>query len=350
MQKKSTWLANFSLTGLELDCRNARCAVSCTHEHRQVKGGVSTDQGYVNLASYSGKYTPEQATVYAREVKSFIHKNFHRRRGTRKTEMTHLERLARASEARWKGAKPLALQAMVCQETFPIQQWEEQYQATFGYDDPVCPQQDTDKEAAWLVGDEELLPSVELGCIGPQETTATTYPELEYLAGGGVLDYHSGFKLDEAFTLRDRDQYCGRTEIPQNVKAPKPVDQYNRVLQKAGDDEVLDITTSHEVELKKREETARHDEAYAKAKQYWKSVADKREWDTLAADLEVYKYCGTRVEKDPRRNDEYRKQVIDGLGFGDDWETRAPHLTKDCLLYTSPSPRDRTRSRMPSSA
>ena len=26
------------------------------------------------------------------------------------------------------------------------------------------------------------------------------------------------------------------------------------------------------------------------------------------------------------------------------------HPTKDCLLYTSPSPRDRTRSRMPSSA
>ena len=25
-------------------------------------------------------------------------------------------------------------------------------------------------------------------------------------------------------------------------------------------------------------------------------------------------------------------------------------LTRDCLLYTSPSPRDRTRSRMPSSA
>ena len=28
----------------------------------------------------------------------------------------------------------------------------------------------------------------------------------------------------------------------------------------------------------------------------------------------------------------------------------APDLTRPCLLYTSPSPRDRTRSRMPSSA
>ena len=26
------------------------------------------------------------------------------------------------------------------------------------------------------------------------------------------------------------------------------------------------------------------------------------------------------------------------------------HILEDCLLYTSPSPRDRTRSRMPSSA
>ena len=151
------------------------------------------------------------------------------------------------------------------------------------------------------------------------------YAELEYLAGGGVLDYRSGFKLGESFTLRN--DYCGRTEIPQNVKAPKPVDQYNRVLQKAGDDELLDLTTSHDIELKKREELARHDEAYTKAKQHWKSMADKREWDSVAADLEVYKCCGTRVNEDPRRNDEYRKKVIDGLGFGDDWEKRAPHLT-----------------------
>ena len=33
-------------------------------------------------------------------------------------------------------------------------------------------------------------------------------------------------------------------------------------------------------------------------------------------------------------------------------KTNLPHMlpSKDCLLYTSPSPRDRTRSRMPSSA
>ena len=37
-----------------------------------------------------------------------------------------------------------------------------------------------------------------------------------------------------------------------------------------------------------------------------------------------------------------------GTGRARQGSIRAPHYT--CLLYTSPSPRDRTRSRMPSSA
>ena len=36
-------------------------------------------------------------------------------------------------------------------------------------------------------------------------------------------------------------------------------------------------------------------------------------------------------------------QIDTGIGFLD-------HMLEHCLLYTSPSPRDRTRSRMPSSA
>ena len=113
----------------------------------------------------------------------------------------------------------MALQAMVCQETFPIQQWEEQYQATFGYDDSLCPPGDNDKEAEWLVGDEELLRDDLLRSeevLSPKPNPSITmYAELEFLAGGGVLDHNSGFKLGGSFILRD--QYCGRTEIPQNV-------------------------------------------------------------------------------------------------------------------------------------
>ena len=39
----------------------------------------------------------------------------------------------------------------------------------------------------------------------------------------------------------------------------------------------------------------------------------------------------------------------DELGFGVGWIAQA-HLSTDCLLYTSPSPRDKRLSRMPSSA
>ena len=49
-----------------------------------------------------------------------------------------------------------------------------------------------------------------------------------------------------------------------------------------------------------------------------------------------------------------RRQIIDtaeslGLGFPA-WLVNGRKDLKVCLLYTSPSPRDRTRSRMPSSA
>ena len=41
------------------------------------------------------------------------------------------------------------------------------------------------------------------------------------------------------------------------------------------------------------------------------------------------------------------KQLLDGI---DDLENDVEELFSDCLLYTSPSPRDATLSRMPSSA
>ena len=42
--------------------------------------------------------------------------------------------------------------------------------------------------------------------------------------------------------------------------------------------------------------------------------------------------------------------VVDRFEDGDVSNNFNVDLYKDCLLYTSPSPRDRTRSRMPSSA
>ena len=52
---------------------------------------------------------------------------------------------------------------------------------------------------------------------------------------------------------------------------------------------------------------------------------------------------------------EERKKYLDMLYKENDWR-RGERIKRDiehldnCLLYTSPSPRDRTRSRMPSSA
>ena len=52
----------------------------------------------------------------------------------------------------------------------------------------------------------------------------------------------------------------------------------------------------------------------------------KKEIDKMAGKIERKEFAGIKLDKEQRG------------------------VLKDCLLYTSPSPRDRTRSRMPSSA
>ena len=48
---------------------------------------------------------------------------------------------------------------------------------------------------------------------------------------------------------------------------------------------------------------------------------------------------------------EYHAQVLGGIPMSQGEIVRLSDIgISDCLLYTSPSPRDRTRSRMPSSA
>ena len=51
------------------------------------------------------------------------------------------------------------------------------------------------------------------------------------------------------------------------------------------------------------------------------------------------------VEERLKKSTDIRKSVLDSLN-----RQVLDGLVSDCLLYTSPSPRDRTRSRMPSSA
>ena len=52
-------------------------------------------------------------------------------------------------------------------------------------------------------------------------------------------------------------------------------------------------------------------------------------------------------------NTNYQKLIVSGaggMGFGITQDINGSTASNICLLYTSPSPRDRTRSRMPSSA
>ena len=75
--------------------------------------------------------------------------------------------------------------------------------------------------------------------------------------------------------------------------------------------------------------------------------------DRQATILEVERHLlGVAVR---RRRDRRHRRIVDGgdvdgrRGGGDEIAAR-PGVAVVCLLYTSPSPRDRTRSRMPSSA
>ena len=63
---------------------------------------------------------------------------------------------------------------------------------------------------------------------------------------------------------------------------------------------------------------------------------EKTDFDAVASMLGAYKLYPAAVALLPRHLNRNVQQFL--------------NLYWDCLLYTSPSPRDRTRSRMPSSA
>ena len=68
--------------------------------------------------------------------------------------------------------------------------------------------------------------------------------------------------------------------------------------------------------------------------------------DRSSAASDVYKRQDTELTTEDLKflSEEFKKKVKSVLG------SEFPDDAKACLLYTSPSPRDRTRSRMPSSA
>ena len=72
--------------------------------------------------------------------------------------------------------------------------------------------------------------------------------------------------------------------------------------------------------------------------------------------IECYGFSFTEKKKarsllpEQARSFEIPQSFYDRLKNGEDYTRKDGSLVKNCLLYTSPSPRDRTRSRMPSSA
>ena len=63
----------------------------------------------------------------------------------------------------------------------------------------------------------------------------------------------------------------------------------------------------------------------------WRVRADCREWDEVKADLGVYRLSGQEVVSDPRRTEQYRQQVVAGLGFGADAGEKRPAMNPDDL-------------------
>ena len=75
---------------------------------------------------------------------------------------------------------------------------------------------------------------------------------------------------------------------------------------------------------------------------------------TKALSFNIYDVCYARTEEERQRYIEYIDEQYDADRLTqiltDVAEIIGANILNICLLYTSPSPRDRTRSRMPSSA
>ena len=77
-----------------------------------------------------------------------------------------------------------------------------------------------------------------------------------------------------------------------------------------------DPKDSAQVEARNRHEDEEHEREIQAAEKYWKERAAAKDWDCIKADLSVYRYSGKEVKTDPRRTPEYRKRVVEALGFG----------------------------------
>ena len=93
----------------------------------------------------------------------------------------------------------------------------------------------------------------------------------------------------------------------------KPADQFHKV---EGQPSSTEADESAKLEAKAREEDRIHEEEVAATDAYWLQKAEDNDWECVQADLSVYRHCGRGTTEDPRRTPEYRRRVVEGLGFG----------------------------------
>ena len=107
---------------------------------------------------------------------------------------------------------------------------------------------------------------------------------------------------------------CHRTGSSTVRGSLKPADQFHKV---EGQPTSTESEESQKREAEAREDELRHEAEVAEADAYWLRKAEENDWDCIRPDMSVYRYCGVELTEDPRRTPEYRKEVLEGLGFGE---------------------------------
>jgi len=265
IQKAVFWMANFDLSAMELRCRYPAALAGAGHKHRHIRGTMYVEgEGSQSVASYTGKYVPEQATVYAKSVATFC-KNTERITGPR----------------RWRSLE-------WCTELLRLA--------------------NTSKVASLKQPESE--PTETLGAHAGHGK--------QYLLcqDGQCIDLDSG--SSGALQPSEPRHFCPAAGAAQ--RTPKPVDQFHKVTadQKESWYDTKDITKSSEAEVQARRESERHEKEVVKADMYWREIAKAKDWNTVKADLSVYRYAGKEeVKEDPRITEDYKKLVVTGLGYAE---------------------------------
>ena len=74
------------------------------------------------------------------------------------------------------------------------------------------------------------------------------------------------------------------------------------------------MVSGEDMTAAQREKLEEEVSAFSKEREaYWKARADAMDWNSVKADLEVYVLAGEKVTSDPKRTEEYRDKVAEGL-------------------------------------